>query len=232
MATASRAIQQIAEVTGTLPATVFRAARALREAGGDRWPQGSQGRGREAHVMPHHLVNLALALAMADPLTEAPRIVDQLRMLAWSMGSIDHIRSVDPGSGYLMSRKEWESRWQSGYTEMTLGDRLDQSVALAVGPDGDHDNIKLRYPFGSLKLSVAAGYSAEIQNTKHMPEIGQVSGIYETYLDSPDSLKPPVRAAILRQVTLSGNLFVAMSELYADTLRHRTLKGSKLAPTR
>lgn len=82
MATGADAITAIADATGLLPATVGRAARALREAGGDLWPQSMPGGGRNAnHVQPHHLVNLTLALMGADPLTDAPEAVSSLRQL-------------------------------------------------------------------------------------------------------------------------------------------------------
>ena len=72
MASAAQAIEKMAEATGLLPNTVFRVARYLREAGGDLWPQGSQGRGQEAHVEPHHLVNLVLVLG-SEGLPETPK---------------------------------------------------------------------------------------------------------------------------------------------------------------
>jgi hypothetical protein len=82
MATGADAITAIADATGLLPATVGRAARALREAGGDLWPQSMPGGGRNArHVQPHHLVNLTLALMGADPITDAPELVSFCRCL-------------------------------------------------------------------------------------------------------------------------------------------------------
>ena len=68
MATAAQAIERIAAETGILKSTVFRAARALREADVMLWPQGTQGRGKAAHVGAAHLVNLALALLWPTPL--------------------------------------------------------------------------------------------------------------------------------------------------------------------
>ena len=81
MATAAQAIERIAAETGILELTVFRAARALREADVMLWPQGTQGRGKAAHVEAAHLVNLALALLVADPLTAAPQEVLTYRSL-------------------------------------------------------------------------------------------------------------------------------------------------------
>ena len=57
-----------------------RAAQFLRERDVFLWPQGFRS-GQEAHVEAHHLVNVVLALAAADPLTGAPEVVAELRDL-------------------------------------------------------------------------------------------------------------------------------------------------------
>jgi hypothetical protein len=72
MTTSAQAVEKMAEVTGLLPNSLVRITRFLREAGGDLWPQGFQGKGREAHVEAHHLVNLVLALGAAD-MTDSPQ---------------------------------------------------------------------------------------------------------------------------------------------------------------
>lgn len=93
MATASQAIEQVAKATGILPATVFRAARSLREADTGMWPQGTQGRGKAAHVESRHLVNLILALGVADPITTSPQLVPEWRFMpardsiGWMVGA-------------------------------------------------------------------------------------------------------------------------------------------------
>ena len=76
MATGAHAVDRVAEATGLSPSTVFRAARAMREADPGLWPEAEKGGGRgAAHLEPRHLVNLALALAVAEPLTAAPQAV-------------------------------------------------------------------------------------------------------------------------------------------------------------
>ena len=45
------------------------------------WPQGTQGRGKAAHVEPSHLTNLILALGVADPITTAPQAVPEWRAM-------------------------------------------------------------------------------------------------------------------------------------------------------
>ena len=82
MATGAYAVEKIAEATGILPATVFRTARTLREADQALWPKAEKGGGRgAAHVEPSHLANLAIALAAADPITLAPKVVAGYRAL-------------------------------------------------------------------------------------------------------------------------------------------------------
>ena len=82
MATGAHAVDWISKATGILPATVFRTARALREADPTLWPQAAKGGGRgAAHLEPRHLVNLALALAVADPIAAAPKVVAGYRAL-------------------------------------------------------------------------------------------------------------------------------------------------------
>jgi hypothetical protein len=69
VATGALATKTVADATNLLPATVFRIARVLREADPKLWPEAAKGGGRgAAHVEPRHLVNLAIALAVNDPL--------------------------------------------------------------------------------------------------------------------------------------------------------------------
>jgi hypothetical protein len=114
VATASQAIDRIAEETGIMQATVFRAARFLREHDSSLWPQGSQGRGQEAHVEAGHLVNVVLALAAADPLTGAPEVVTELRGM---------VPAQDNSSA-------------PGLPGATFGEALDQHVSRLAGSEG------------------------------------------------------------------------------------------------
>jgi hypothetical protein len=72
MATGAEAIEAIVTATGIPPATVARAARTLKEAGGDLWPKGKPGGGiNAAHVQPHHLAYLLIALMATDTMSLA-----------------------------------------------------------------------------------------------------------------------------------------------------------------
>src|SRR4051812_44832892 len=104
MATAAEAIEQIAAKTGMLPATVFRAARALREADLRLWPQGTAGRGKAAQVEASHLVNLVLALAVADPITAAPEVAPQYCALRRHHRSVTIFSTSEVGERISHSR--------------------------------------------------------------------------------------------------------------------------------
>lgn len=79
MTTGAEAVEQIAQATGILPATVFRTARILRESGSDLWPMAGKGGGkRAAPIKAKHLTNLLLALC-ASPITDAPDWVGAVR---------------------------------------------------------------------------------------------------------------------------------------------------------
>jgi hypothetical protein len=54
----------------------------MREADQTLWPVADRGGGKgAAHIESHHLVNLALALAVADPIAAAPDVVAVYRAL-------------------------------------------------------------------------------------------------------------------------------------------------------
>jgi hypothetical protein len=89
MATGAEATEYIAQAVGVPHGTVARLARILRDADRGLWPR-SVGRGggkNAAHVQAHHLVNLALALALAGDqlasgdLTDAPSVVQRYSAL-------------------------------------------------------------------------------------------------------------------------------------------------------
>jgi hypothetical protein len=138
VATGRQAIEAIAEVTGKPAVTIGRAARALREAGQDRdlWPHAAPGGGKKAkHVRADHLANLAVALAVADPLTEAPRQIGAFL----SMAAID--RHLPEGSGRIAKALEdWKHATLTPPSRLvpgeTLGDALVDLVELLARPEG------------------------------------------------------------------------------------------------
>ena len=207
MATGAQAIEAIARATGLLPATVGRAARSLREAGQDLWPQAAPGGGKNAvHVRPGHLVNLVIALAVADPLTTAAVLTVIFRSL---------IKTQVNDGGY-----------NENYLKCTFGQCMekwvyalnsDKSITpsnLALFADPTH-GIKLilrkdisgcNYPSATLDIP--------IMGTPHRETNWFVSknGSVDDLLSSPDA---PLRWSC--EVPFS--LLVILTDLWADTLR-------------
>ena len=99
LATGAHAVDWIARTTGLLPATIFRTTRQLQIASPDLWPKAKKGGGRGAADLEEpHLVNLGIALAVADhPITAAPASVRRFRALM-------PISSVLDGTGSHLAR--------------------------------------------------------------------------------------------------------------------------------
>lgn len=79
MATSAAVIQGISQATGLRPSGIDRVVRSLRDA--DLVPKGGRGGGKSAaHYEVHHLANVLMALASADPINGAAA-VQELRPL-------------------------------------------------------------------------------------------------------------------------------------------------------
>jgi hypothetical protein len=232
VATASKAIDDIADATGILRATVFRAARALREADPLLWPQGEAGRGRAAHVEPRPLVNLALALAVADPITTAPQIVSGYRDLILSSALyLRPERLEDPITGALFHQTECPVTPEGlvlveGILSSTLGsacERLIELLASAEKPLRDRlhiyglhlELIVDRIPSASIVYRTIGG--EEMRLSYALRQIGLPL--------SNNFLPPPPVAPLKRQVTIPFALFEVLADLWADTLARQASKG-------
>jgi len=93
LAAASVAITRLSIRMEILRSTVFGIARAMRESEHGRnsdpltalWPEGEKGRGREAHVLPRHVVSLGIGIALPPPITELPKLIPVYRdLVPWS----------------------------------------------------------------------------------------------------------------------------------------------------
>jgi hypothetical protein len=127
VATGAHAVDWLARDTGTLRAKVFRTARQLQMADPDLWPKARKGGGRgAAHLEERHLVSLALALAVADPITAAPASVRRFRALMPS-------GSVLGGAGSHLARTlHGHGAFVAG---ASLGVSLERLVDLLAEPD-------------------------------------------------------------------------------------------------
>ena len=121
MATGEQAIAAVATQTGMDYAHVQRVARVLREAGGDLWPQSGKGGGKRArHVQPHHLGNLLIALAVAEPITKAPGRVEAFTLLAKEGGDLPGETFGDALAGLIDRVSRRPGRWLAGVAVVLL----------------------------------------------------------------------------------------------------------------
>lgn len=127
MATGQQAIERVAEVVGDRPTTLFRAAKAMREASqGSLWPQSSRGGGKGAiHIEPYHLVNLVLAVSACVRVTDAPKFVPFYRALIPNKPEEHVLPEGDEGSAANLLRI---ADVFSG--QQSLGTALDRLVDL------------------------------------------------------------------------------------------------------
>lgn len=261
MASGTQAVEAFAAATGTLLATVDRASVALQAAREDLWPLGKRGGGRTTpHVEPKHLVNLALALACADPITASARVVRQYRHLRVAKNLHQEIASTRrelpdlpsefptwpgdvPRTPYdVLTRKSRDIPDGIGLVAtrlknfgVTLGDHLDGLVREALQSPLERD--------GLLQLGFSVGLTVDVNPQASVSIRYQLDdGIHtETSSYFPQSAlgdhgsapsRPPARP--IRLVTLPFELFAVLADLWGDTLAHRKTKGAtpaRVAPS-
>ena len=226
MTTAAQAIEQVAAATGTMQATVFRAARALREADVRTWPQGTAGRGKSAHIEPHHLVNLAVALSVADPITTAPTMVAGYRGLVCA--------------GLPMLLPEQESASIRLLVDLLdrqsdLGTLLDKVVDFLGDPSEKHRGeaaieaaFAVRFDTGSAWPSATIEFG-RVDRGEHqvsilfLPRQGVLAGH-----DPTNDFAPSMAAApIIRTVTLTAPFWGMLGDLWSDTQSYRLARGAR-----
>jgi hypothetical protein len=211
-----------------LPSTVFRAARALREADATLWPEAAKGGGRgAAHVEPQHLVNLAIAVAASDYITRAPQVVVGYRGLIWNTAP----RIPPQLTGQATSLLQTQGLLRR---DITAGKHVEGIVRLLA--DGGEDVSR---------ALLAVGYRVDLDLNPRVPRM--VIGYTET--DLPDDAAPhepkfvfrprqtPVGLSrksdpawnflggqdqfILKSATLLTPLFVMLADLWNDTRQHQ-----------
>ena len=194
MATAAQAIESVAEITGLLPATVFRAARFMREADPTLWPMGEKGRGRAAQVSNTHLVNLALVLAFDEAATASPNTAPMLR-------------SMRP---WLDSSWKWQATSTDGQIrpQPSPGDQAhpgDSAASRLTSPPGD----KSAYIYEWTKSLIAAGKLPKRLEYAALPgeTLGEALENLVDYLTLPegDPLKTEIKATSMEvDITSAG----------------------------
>jgi hypothetical protein len=197
VATASEAIDRTAKAIEIMWATVFRAARFLREHDPVLWPQGSQGRGQEAHVEAHHLVNLVFALAAADPITTAPDVVAELR---------DLVPLQDDTS-------------TPGLPGATLGSALDLHVARLAASEARGKEAR---DWWQITVFNGPQFHARIYGQKYSDADAPPEITYCNYIPRQFAKMTDLRDSLLRrEVTIRHELILVLADLYGDTLEHR-----------
>ena len=220
MATTAEAIDLIADTADMLRATVFRAARSLREADTALWPQGSQGKGMEAHVEPAHLVNLALAIAVADPVTSAPTVVPFYRGLTSGTG---HAVRLDGDTPVELKDEHWGEVGLLMRGVVREGSDLGSDLERLVDLMADNQTAAPRLYDARFRIEFIPHAKFPAVTTSYVPTnvaANASSSRQFTYLRNQqiETTKP----RILRKVVLDTDLFVCLGTLWSDTKRHRT----------
>ena len=221
MATGAAATARIAQATEALSAKVFRAARTLREAGKDLWPEAGKGGGRvAAHVERRHLTNLAIALAVDEPLL-AVKFIPVYRDLVADKPD-QHALNQESGqaASVLAMNDLFNGKRRLGHELERLLDVLPKGgVADALENAGLYFDffIEQRVP------RVVVGFHVfDPPDDLTKPEI---RWLYRRANLSPDRAFDPdfnflPRMIITRTALLPVSLFTLMAELWVDTQQH------------
>lgn len=247
MATAAQAIQRVSEVTGMQLATVARAARALREADITLWPQGEKGRGRGAQVVPNHLVNLIVALAVANPLTEAAtQIPSFLQMVPIDLSPKKGGRTTEAVAAWR------EGKGLSATIGRFLpGETVQEALVNLVSLLGQPEGATLREACEGMHVtfqrddkSTLVVFVSYYEWHSHHTDADRTgdgwtnSGLYY----APNDQLPTAEQAITRLRNHPGFItrtsvinfaaFVALGDIWADTIAHNTRAASKTTPVK
>jgi hypothetical protein len=221
VATGAFAVKRIAETTGILPATVFRTARTLREADPTLWPIAAKGGGRGgAHVEPRHLVNLAIALAAADPITAAPKVVVGYRALVCPN---PHFSYPEDRMARRLSRLFVTAADCGGWLEGLVNELADadNDVAEELSARGFYVDLvgDLRIP--TMRASYFPdGEASEREILLFQPQ-HPTPGLSRNRDPASNFLATDAPGAIMRTATLFMPLFVVLAELSDHTRRYR-----------
>jgi len=261
VATGAKAVARIAEAAGILPATVSRAARTLREANPDLWPEAGKGGGkRAAHVEPSHLVNLVLALAAADPITRAPDAVRAYRSLTpqvsrdmiWSENLLLNSTSLS-STEMEIDRASPDARrsvtWLHG---KTLGEGLEWLINLLSAPVPTNalsllgaSDAPSAGAFSEMFREADFSVALTVEQIPRATVHGHAPKTSEGVKSKTDIYSPPPKddasrdsetmaaaeAPFERVTTIPFKLFKVLAELWADTLAQQPEALPSLSPS-
>lgn len=239
MATTADAIERLAQVTGLLPATVGRVGRVLREHDANLWPQGAQGRGRQAQVESGHLVNLALGVAVANPITEAAKAVLAYR----SLSPLDaaHAAADDVGEttdllfgemqpsavdGYLVPKAAFSEKSTLGADLEYLINRCAQTENAAQILAASSFEVELIID-AEMPAAIVRYRETDLAFTKMREPRQHIYEVPRQYLWSAKTdkrwsfLANEGTAPMVRKTILSAAMFAELAAICRDTLEHR-----------
>lgn len=226
MSAASQCIDVIAEATGKLHGTVFRAARSLRVAlldgvpscpASGMWPQGSQGRGRAAEPSPQHLAYLALGLA-ADPIVEAPAVALRYANLVTPSAARVRARPIGAGKGEAFNVSAY-----CGNGEPLVAEIASLIEALAVATAGQRDAF--RHSGFSICL-VLGSYVSSAEASYRLLDTAAPVAVPYLPVQGLSGAEPQPLAPIVHHVILPATLILVMAELWGDTARARAARDA------
>jgi hypothetical protein len=235
MATGAQAIERVAEAVGLGPSTVFRCARTLREADKGLWPEAGKGGGKAgAHVGPRHLVNLAIAVAIDDPLLA----VKAIRLYRGLVPHRPDQHTAVPSSYRGMA---WSLLTTNGVFNGTdtLGAELERLVELLTKGDCARDlenaGAYTEFFFDSLPRARFVYRTFDGENDLEAPKIALlyrkpgISPGLSRDLDIYRDFLP--QRSIPRTATIFASVFTALAELWAHTKHHHATARRARRPT-
>ena len=187
----------------------------------DIFPLGARGRGKEAHLQPHHLVNLVIGMAAADPITEAADFALTYRRLVAT-----ELRITETEAGSVRTSRETTEVPSKGHLEPllhhygpTFGKRMDGLISLLAMPHNKTIRDFLRSAGMSAKLVLGPVPEARFVLPFRFGDDPNDRVEEEIHLPPQEILAlPRPIAEMRREVWIPFSLFEILTNLWADTL--------------
>jgi hypothetical protein len=225
MATGAEATERVAEATGLLPSTVFRTARLLREAEKGLWPEAAKGGGKgAAHVERRHLANLAIALAVNDPLLAVKAIPAYRAVVPHKPDQHGTVAPKDRGVVWSLLTTNGMFNGRD-----PLGVELERLIELLtrgdIARDLENAGAYTEFFFDRLPRASFVYRTFDDEDDMDVPEIKllyrkpNISPSLSRELDLYRDLFP--QRSIPRTAIIFVSVFTAMAELWSDTKQHQ-----------